>query len=99
MLTGPTNALSLALAASLAPLALAGSAEYLRLALVVTLMVGAIQLAVALLRLGVLTQLHRAVGAARIHHRRRAADRVVSGEGPGALRRSRSRGAAARSLR
>lgn len=54
-LTGPTNALSLALAASLAPLAAAGSAEYLRLALVVTLMVGAIQLAVALLRLGVLT--------------------------------------------
>ena len=55
VLTGPTNALSLALAASLVPLAAAGSAEYLRLALVLTLMVGAIQLAVALLRLGVLT--------------------------------------------
>lgn len=55
VLTGPTNALSLALAASLAPLAAAGSAEYLRLALVATLMVGAIQVAVALLRLGVLT--------------------------------------------
>lgn len=55
VLTGPTNALSLALAASLAPLAATGSAEYLRLALVLTLMVGAIQLAVALLRLGVLT--------------------------------------------
>jgi sulfate permease, SulP family len=55
VLTGPTNALSLALAASLAPLAAVGSAEYLRLALVLTLMVGAIQLAVALLRLGVLT--------------------------------------------
>jgi len=55
VLTGPTNALSLALAASLAPLAVAGSAEYLRLALVLTLMVGAIQLAIALLRLGVLT--------------------------------------------
>lgn len=55
VLTGPTNALSLALAASLAPLALAGSAEYLRLALALTLMVGALQLAVALLRLGVLT--------------------------------------------
>ena len=54
VLTGPTNALSLALAASLAPLAVAGSAEYLRLALVVTLMIGFIQLAVALLRLGVL---------------------------------------------
>jgi sulfate permease, SulP family len=55
VLTGPTNALSLALAAALAPLAAVGSAEYLRLALVLTLMVGAIQLAVALLRLGVLT--------------------------------------------
>ena len=55
VLTGPTNALSLALVAALAPLAAAGTAEYLRLALVVTLMVGAIQLAVALLRLGVLT--------------------------------------------
>ena len=55
VLTGPTNALSLALAASLAPLAASGSAEYLRLALVVTLMIGLIQVAVALLRLGVLT--------------------------------------------
>ncbi len=55
VLTGPTNALSLALAAALAPLAVAGSAEYLRLALVVTLMIGLIQVAVALLRLGVLT--------------------------------------------
>ncbi|KPF49288.1 sulfate transporter [beta proteobacterium AAP121] len=55
VLTGPTNALSLALGAALAPLAVAGSAEYLRLALVLTLMVGALQLAVALLRLGVLT--------------------------------------------
>lgn len=55
VLTGPTNALTLALAASLAPLAVAGSAEYLRLALVLTLMVGVIQLAVALLRAGDLT--------------------------------------------
>jgi SulP family sulfate permease len=55
MLTGPTNSLALALAASLAPLAAAGSAEYLRLALVVTLMVGALQVALALLRLGELT--------------------------------------------
>ena len=55
VLTGPTNAVSLALVASLAPLAAVGSAEYLRLALVVTLMVGALQLLLALLRLGVLT--------------------------------------------
>ena len=55
VLTGPTNALSLALAASLAPLAVAGTAEYLRLALVLTLMIGLIQVGVALLRLGTLT--------------------------------------------
>lgn len=52
VLTGPTNALSLALAASLAPLAAAGSPEYLRLVLVVTLLTGLVQLALALLRLG-----------------------------------------------
>ncbi|MBL8305281.1 MAG: SulP family inorganic anion transporter [Rubrivivax sp.] len=55
VLTGPTNAVSLLLAASLAPLAVVGSAEYLRLALVLTLMVGALQLALALSRLGALT--------------------------------------------
>lgn len=55
VLTGPTNALTLALLASLAPLAVAGSAEYLRLALVLTLMVGLLQVGIALLRLGVLT--------------------------------------------
>jgi SulP family sulfate permease len=55
VLTGPTNALALALAAALAPLAAAGSDDYLRLALVVTLLVGALQLAIGLLRLGTLT--------------------------------------------
>lgn len=50
--TGPTNAVSLALAAMLAPLALPGSPEYLRLALVATLGVGLMQTAIALLRLG-----------------------------------------------
>jgi SulP family sulfate permease len=54
VMSGPTNAISLALAAMLAPLALAGSADYLRLALVVTLGVGLVQAAVALLRLGLL---------------------------------------------
>ncbi|MFY9513728.1 MAG: SulP family inorganic anion transporter, partial [Rubrivivax sp.] len=52
--SGPTNAVSLALAAMLAPLALAGSPEYLRLALVATLLVGLMQTAMALLRLGAL---------------------------------------------
>lgn len=54
VLSGPTNAVSLALAAMLAPLAAAGSDERLRLALVATLGVGVIQTAVALLRLGLL---------------------------------------------
>ncbi len=51
-LSGPTNAVSLALAAMLAPLAAVGSPEYLKLALVATFGVGLIQTAVALLRLG-----------------------------------------------
>lgn len=55
MITGPTNALALGLAAALAPLAAAGSPEYLRLALVVALLVGLIQLTVSVLRLGALT--------------------------------------------
>lgn len=54
VLSGPTNAVSLALAAALAPLAAAQSPERLRLALVLTLMVGAIQAGAALLRLGLL---------------------------------------------
>ena len=54
VLSGPTNAVSLAMAAMLAPLAAAGSPEYLRLAVVATLIVGLIQTAVALLRLGTL---------------------------------------------
>ena len=54
VLSGPTNAVSLALAATLAPLAAVGSPDYLRLALVVTLAVGLIQAVVALLRLGLL---------------------------------------------
>ncbi|MFO1270541.1 MAG: SulP family inorganic anion transporter [Rubrivivax sp.] len=51
-LSGPTNAVSLALAAMLAPLAASGSPEYLQLALVATFGVGLIQTAIALLRLG-----------------------------------------------
>jgi SulP family sulfate permease len=54
VLSGPTNAVSLALAAMLSPLAAAGSSDYLRLALVVTLGVGVLQTALALLRLATL---------------------------------------------
>lgn len=52
VMSGPTNANSLALFAMLAPLALPGSAEYIDLALAVTVLVGLLQLAVGGLRLG-----------------------------------------------
>ena len=50
--SGPTNALSLAILAMISPLAAAGSAAYITLVLGVTLMVGVMQLAVGLLRVG-----------------------------------------------
>jgi SulP family sulfate permease len=52
VVSGPTNAISLALLATLAPIAVVGSHSYVELALAVTLLVGAMQLAMALLRLG-----------------------------------------------
>jgi sulfate permease, SulP family len=55
MVSGPTNATSLALAAMLAPLAAAGSAGYLQLALVATFGAGLMQAALGSLRLGSLT--------------------------------------------
>lgn len=52
VVTGPTNAMSLALLAMLAPLAVVGSPEYIGLALGVTVLVGALQLLTGALRLG-----------------------------------------------
>jgi len=52
VLSGPTNAISLALFAMLTPLAMAGSDQYIQLALVVTILVGLIQAAIGLLKLG-----------------------------------------------
>jgi len=54
LVSGPTNAISIVLFASLAPLAEPGSARYVELALTVTLLVGAMQLAMGLARLGAL---------------------------------------------
>jgi SulP family sulfate permease len=54
VVSGPTNANSLALMAMLAPLAATGSAQYIELALAVTVLVGLMQLAVGALRLGLL---------------------------------------------
>ncbi|KWR92212.1 SulP family inorganic anion transporter [Cupriavidus sp. IDO] len=52
VMSGPTNANSLALFAMLSPIALAGSPAYISLALGVTILVGVLQLAVGTLRLG-----------------------------------------------
>jgi len=52
VLSGPTNAISLALFAMLTPLAIAGSDQYIQLALVVTILVGLIQASIGLLKLG-----------------------------------------------
>lgn len=52
VVSGPTNANSLALFAMLAPLAVAGSPAYVQLALAVTLLVGLMQTLVGALRLG-----------------------------------------------
>lgn len=54
VVSGPTNALSLALMAMLAPLAAAGSPAYVQLALVLTLLVGLLQCLIGALRLGAL---------------------------------------------
>lgn len=52
VVTGPTNANSLALAAMLAPLVTLGSAAHVEMALAVTLLVGLLQFATGALRLG-----------------------------------------------
>ena len=54
VMSGPTNANSLALFAMLAPLSLAFSPAYIQLALAVTLMVGVMQWLIGALRLGML---------------------------------------------
>ncbi|MVW80230.1 STAS domain-containing protein [Bordetella sp. 02P26C-1] len=54
VMSGPTNANSLALYAVLAPLALAGSPQYIQMALAVTILVGVLQWLVGALRLGAL---------------------------------------------
>jgi SulP family sulfate permease len=52
VVSGPTNANSLALFATLAPLAAVGSPAYIALALTVTVLVGTMQLLIGVLRLG-----------------------------------------------
>ncbi len=54
VMSGPTNANSLALFAMLSPVAFAGSPAYIGLALAVTMLVGVLQFAVGALRLGTL---------------------------------------------
>src|SRR5258706_8879673 len=52
VVSGPTNANSLALFATLAPLAVVGSPAYIQLALAVTVLVGVMQWLIGVLRLG-----------------------------------------------
>lgn len=54
VMSGPTNANSLALFAMLTPIAIAGSPEYIQLALIVTILVGLIQASIGLFKLGTL---------------------------------------------
>jgi len=54
LISGPTNAISLVVFATLSPLAEIGSAQYVGLALKLALLVGVIQLAMGLARLGTL---------------------------------------------
>lgn len=54
LVSGPTNALSLVVFATVAPFAAPGSADYVTLVLTLCLLVGAIQLAMGLARLGAL---------------------------------------------
>ena len=53
-ISGPTNALSLVVFATVAPLALPGSGQYVTLVLTLCLLMGALQLAMGLARLGAL---------------------------------------------
>ncbi len=54
LVTGPTTAISIAVLASVAPLAEPGSAEYIKLVLTLTFLTGLFQVAMGLARLGVL---------------------------------------------
>jgi sulfate permease, SulP family len=54
LVSGPTTAISIVVFATMAPLAPPGSAQYIGLVLTMTLLVGLIQLALGLLRLGTL---------------------------------------------
>ncbi len=54
LVSGPTNALSLVVLATVAPLATPGSGDYIGLVLTLTLLVGFVQLAMGLARLGAL---------------------------------------------
>ena len=54
LVSGPTNALSLVVFATVAPLALPGSSDYVSLVLTLTLIVGLMQFAMGLARLGAL---------------------------------------------
>ena len=101
VVSGPTNMISLALFATLAPLALVGSPAYIQLALGVTLAGRADAVADRRAAPRRARELHLAGGAARLHQRRRRADRPAQPAEPARhpQRRAPDRGAAAGAVR
>ena len=75
LVSGPTTAASIVVFSSLSVFAEPGSADYVRLALTLTLMVGVLELAMGLARLGSSGQLHLALGGGGLHRRGRLPDR------------------------
>jgi hypothetical protein len=82
VMSGPTNANSLALAAALAPLAMVGSAGYIELALAVTVIVGVMQLLIGGLRLGAVANFISPAHLAWLHGRCGALDRFPRSDRP-----------------
>src|SRR5258706_4204902 len=66
VVSGPTNANSLALFATLAPLAAVGSPAYIQLALAVTVLVGVMQWLIGALRLRSIAHIHLPSGLRRL---------------------------------
>ncbi len=77
VVSGPTNANSLALFATLAPLAAGGSPASIQLALAVTLVVSVMQLLIGSLRLGSIANFISPQRDARLHERCGGADRAA----------------------
>ena len=72
-ISGPTNAISLVVFATMAPLAAPGSASYIELVLTLALLVGLLQLGMGVARLGALVNFISHTVVDRFYRRRRVA--------------------------